>query len=203
MTETLIALTSDITAAHVGNNQVPLEQVPTLIENIYNALAGLGRTDEDQNAPRKPAVSIRSSVRPGYVVCLECGRKMSMLKRHLATEHGLSPEEYRTRWNLRPPACRTQLREKAQRTRNENRPWPHLRPEARPPSQELTTAKPVSPDHRPNRADQPIDGPSLPRPIVQLIVSPRISPDTRLPRWRASTARQGTSVKSCDRSIRA
>lgn len=102
MTETLIALTSDITAAHVGNNQVPLEQVPTLIENIYNALAGLGRTDEDQNAPRKPAVSIRSSVRPGYVVCLECGRKMSMLKRHLATEHGLSPEEYRTRWNLRP-----------------------------------------------------------------------------------------------------
>ena len=99
MAETLITLTSDIVAAHVSNNSVSVDEVPALISNVYGALAGLG------NAPAaaeklEPAVSVRSSVKADHIVCLEDGKKMKMLKRHLMTDHGLTPAEYRTRWGL-------------------------------------------------------------------------------------------------------
>nr|WP_298928986.1 MucR family transcriptional regulator [uncultured Erythrobacter sp.] len=100
MKETLITLTSDIVAAHVSNNDVTVDDVPELITNVFTALSGLGN-DEDAEEPRpEPAVSIRSSIKKDHIVCLDCGKKMKMLKRHLSTEHGMSPEEYKARWEL-------------------------------------------------------------------------------------------------------
>ncbi|WP_370187164.1 MucR family transcriptional regulator [Qipengyuania sp.] len=100
MTETLITLTSDIVAAHVSNNNVDVNEVPTLISNVYSALSGLGTAGGASEEVPDPAVSIRSSVKKDHLVCLDCGKKMKMLKRHLSTEHDLTPEEYRARWNL-------------------------------------------------------------------------------------------------------
>jgi predicted transcriptional regulator len=102
MAETLITLTSDIVAAHVSNNSVSVEDVPSLIQNVFGALSGLGAEETVVEAPLEPAVSIRSSVKPDSITCLECGKKMKMLKRHLSTDHGLSPDDYRARWSLSP-----------------------------------------------------------------------------------------------------
>ena len=99
MSETLITLTSDIVAAHVSNNSVSVDEVPALIRNIYGALAGLGAAPREEEK-LQPAVSIRASVKADHVVCLEDGKKMKMLKRHLMTDHGLTPAEYRARWGL-------------------------------------------------------------------------------------------------------
>lgn len=99
MSEMLITLTSDIVAAHVSNNGVAVDDVPTLIQNVYGALAGLGVVPAEEVRP-DPAVSIRSSIKSDHIVCLEDGKKMKMLKRHLMTDHGLTPDEYRARWNL-------------------------------------------------------------------------------------------------------
>lgn len=99
--ETLITLTSDIVAAHVSNNNVGVEELPTLISNVYGALAGLGQAaPEPEAAPLKPAVSVRSSVKADKIVCLDCGMELKMLKRHLMTHHGMTPEDYRARWGL-------------------------------------------------------------------------------------------------------
>jgi len=100
MTETLITLTSDIVAAHVSNNNVDVGDVPTLISNVYSALSDLGTGSGGAEEVPDPAVSIRSSVKKDHIVCLDCGKKMKMLKRHLSTEHDLTPDEYRARWNL-------------------------------------------------------------------------------------------------------
>ena len=100
MAEMLITLTSDIVAAHVSNNTIPVAEVPTLISTVYGALAGLGGSAPEEEARPDPAVSIRSSVKRDHVVCLEDGKKMKMLKRHLMTEHGMTPDEYRQRWGL-------------------------------------------------------------------------------------------------------
>lgn len=100
MTETLITLTSDIVAAHVSNNNVAVEDVPSLISNVYGALAGLGPDASQEEPTPEPAVSLRASVKKDHIVCLDCGKKMKMLKRHLMTEHGMTVEEYRQRWNL-------------------------------------------------------------------------------------------------------
>ncbi|WP_126171922.1 MucR family transcriptional regulator [Altericroceibacterium xinjiangense] len=99
MTETLITLTSDIVAAHVSNNNVAVEDVPSLISNVYGALSGLGTNEPEEERP-EPAVSVRSSVKNDHLVCLEDGKKMKMLKRHIMTDHGMTPAEYRARWNL-------------------------------------------------------------------------------------------------------
>lgn len=99
MTETLITLTSDIVAAHVSNNNVDVGEIPSLITNVYQALSELGSSTAEEARP-EPAVSIRSSVKKDHLVCLEDGKKMKMLKRHLMTEHGLTPDEYRQRWGL-------------------------------------------------------------------------------------------------------
>jgi len=100
MGETLITLTSDIVAAHVSNNSVAVEDVPSLITNVYVALAGLGQVAAVEEARPEPAVSIRASVKPDYIICLEDGKKLKMLKRHLMTHYNMTPEEYRRRWGL-------------------------------------------------------------------------------------------------------
>jgi predicted transcriptional regulator len=97
--ETLITLTSDIVAAHVSNNSVAVDEVPTLISNVYGALAGLGSAPAVEARP-EPAVSVRASIKADHIICLEDGKKMKMLKRHLMTDHGLTPAEYRARWGL-------------------------------------------------------------------------------------------------------
>ena len=99
ISETLITLTSDIVAAHVSNNSVGVDELPALIKNVYGALSGLGVAPQEEVKP-EPAVSVRASVKPDHLVCLEDGKKMKMLKRHLMTDHGLTPAEYRARWGL-------------------------------------------------------------------------------------------------------
>jgi predicted transcriptional regulator len=99
-TETLITLTSDVVAAHVSNNSVSIDEVPALIEKVFGALSGLGKNKAEAAPPPEPAVSVRASVKPDAITCLDCGKKMKMLKRHLSTDHGLSTDEYRQRWNL-------------------------------------------------------------------------------------------------------
>jgi len=100
MKETLITLTSDIVAAHVSNNSVAVDDVPGLITSVYSALAGLDGSSSQPEPRPDPAVPIRSSVKKDSVACLDCGKKMKMLKRHLSTEHGMTPEEYKARWEL-------------------------------------------------------------------------------------------------------
>lgn len=100
MNETLITLTSDIVAAHVSNNDVDVSDVPALISNVYLALSGLGGASGGEEARPDPAVSVRASVKKDQIICLDCGKKMKMLKRHLSTEHDMTPDEYRQRWDL-------------------------------------------------------------------------------------------------------
>jgi predicted transcriptional regulator len=100
MNETLITLTSDIVAAHVSNNPVAVGELGTLISSVYGALAGLGQVVVVEEKMPEPAVSIRSSIKPDYITCLEDGKKLKMLKRHLMTHYNLTPDQYRARWNL-------------------------------------------------------------------------------------------------------
>lgn len=99
LNETLITLTSDIVAAHVSNNSVAVSDLPLIINNVHGALAGLSEKAAEGARP-EPAVPIKSSIKPDYVVCLEDGKKLKMLKRHLMTHYGLTPDEYRTKWGL-------------------------------------------------------------------------------------------------------
>jgi predicted transcriptional regulator len=100
MNETLITLTSDIVAAHVSNNSVSGDELSSLITSVYGALASLGQPVPVVEKMPEPAVSIRSSVKPDHIVCLEDGKKLKMLKRHLMTHYNLTPDQYRQRWNL-------------------------------------------------------------------------------------------------------
>jgi predicted transcriptional regulator len=98
----LLALTTEIVAAHVSNNTVALGDLPQLINQVYHSLANIG-TAPPTAAPRpQPATSVKKSVQPDYIVCLEDGKKLKMLKRHLKTAYNMSPEAYRERWNLSP-----------------------------------------------------------------------------------------------------
>jgi predicted transcriptional regulator len=97
--ETLVTLTADIVAAHVSSNSVAISDIPLLIRSVHDALAGLGAAEVPE-VKQEPAVSIRSSVKPDHIVCLEDGKKMTMLRRHLATDHDMTPDEYRAKWNL-------------------------------------------------------------------------------------------------------
>ena len=100
MQETLITLTADIVAAHVSNNSVAVSDIPTLIANVHTALAGLGSPAAAPVVKQEPAVSIRSSIKPDYIVCLEDGKKLKMLKRHLMTHYSMTPDDYRAKWGL-------------------------------------------------------------------------------------------------------
>jgi predicted transcriptional regulator len=96
----LLTLTTEIVAAHVSNNTVALGDLPQLINHIYNSLANIGSAPAAPAARPQPAVSIKRSVQPDYIVCLEDGKKLKMLKRHLKTAYNMSPEAYRERWKL-------------------------------------------------------------------------------------------------------
>lgn len=98
--EMLITLTSDIVAAHVSNNSVAVDDVATLISKVYGALASLGEVAVVVEALPEPAVTVRASIKPDYIVCLEDGKKLKMLKRHLMTHYNMTPDQYRARWSL-------------------------------------------------------------------------------------------------------
>jgi predicted transcriptional regulator len=98
--EVLITLTSDIVAAHVSNNSVAVSDLPTLIQNVYGALSGLQSEAAPPQPKQEPAVSIRASVKPDFIVCLEDGKKLKMLKRHLMTHYQMTPDDYRAKWGL-------------------------------------------------------------------------------------------------------
>ena len=93
-------LTSTIVAAYVRQNQITSAQLGALISTVHQALSALGKAAADIEGERTPAVPIRRSVHRDYVVCLECGWRGQMLRRHLVTGHGLTVEQYRARWNL-------------------------------------------------------------------------------------------------------
>ncbi|WP_116091199.1 MucR family transcriptional regulator [Sphingomonas crusticola] len=96
----LLALTADIVAAHVAHNRVTVSELPELIGKVHSALAGLGETVETAPAEQKPAVSIRASIKPDHLVCLEDGKKLTMLKRYLRTNYDMTPQQYRAKWKL-------------------------------------------------------------------------------------------------------
>ena len=96
----LLSLTTEIVAAHVSNNTVSLTDLPTLIEQVYKSLATVGTEPVVAEERPQPAVPIKKSVTPDYIVCLEDGKKLKMLKRHLKTAYNMTPEEYRDRWGL-------------------------------------------------------------------------------------------------------
>lgn len=100
MQETFITLTADIVAAHVSNNSVAVNDLPTLIANVHGAISALGMPASAPEVKQEPAVSIRASVKPDYVVCLEDGKKLKMLKRHLMTHYNMTPDQYRAKWGL-------------------------------------------------------------------------------------------------------
>tara|TARA_Y100000815_G_scaffold235724_2_gene228550 strand:+ start:961 stop:1377 length:417 start_codon:yes stop_codon:yes gene_type:complete len=100
LNETLVTLTADIVAAHVSNNSVAVSDLPLLIQNVHGALSGLSTEAAEPEVKQEPAVSIRASVKPDYIVCLEDGKKLKMLKRHLMTHYQMTPEQYRAKWNL-------------------------------------------------------------------------------------------------------
>jgi predicted transcriptional regulator len=98
--DTLLTLTADIVAAHVSNNSVAVNDLPLLIQNVHSALSGIsGATVAPEEKP-EPKVAIRASIKPDYIVCLEDGKKQKMLKRHLMTNHNMTPAQYRERWGL-------------------------------------------------------------------------------------------------------
>lgn len=96
----LINLTADIVSAHVSNNSVATADVATLIQNVYDALSAAGAPPAPEQPKAEPAVSIRASIKPEYLVCLEDGKKLQMLKRYLRTNYNMTPEEYRAKWGL-------------------------------------------------------------------------------------------------------
>jgi predicted transcriptional regulator len=98
-TNVFLQLTAEVVSSHVSNNKVPLEDLPALIREVYSTLSTV-EAPVDKMARPEPAVAIKKSVQPDYVVCLEDGRKLKMLKRHLMNAYQMTPDQYRARWNL-------------------------------------------------------------------------------------------------------
>ena len=96
----ILRMTSNVVAAYLHNNPLPSAELPSVIQTIHGSLSALNNGGETQSAPQKPAVSVRRSVTPDYIVCLEDGKKLKMLKRHLRTTYGMTPDEYRAKWGL-------------------------------------------------------------------------------------------------------
>ncbi len=96
----LLTLTTEIVAAHVSNNTVAVNDLPQLINQIYPSLANIGTAPAAPAARPQPAISVKKSIQPDYIVCLEDGKKLKMLKRHLKTAYNMTPESYRERWGL-------------------------------------------------------------------------------------------------------
>ena len=98
--EDILSLTADIVAAHVSNNQVASNDLSGVIAAVHGALVSLGQPAAAEPEAKTPAVSIKASIKPDYIVCLICGSKQKMLKRHIQSAHGLNPAEYRAEFNL-------------------------------------------------------------------------------------------------------
>ena len=96
----VLGLTAQIVAAHVAHNTVPADHLPSLIQEIYRTLSGLGREAPAVLEKPAPAVPVKKSIFPDYLVCLEDGKKLKMLKRHLSTSYDMTPEQYREKWGL-------------------------------------------------------------------------------------------------------
>lgn len=97
----VMEMTTDIVSAYVSNNPVSMTDLPNLINEVYEALQKTrSETVEEEPEPLKPAVSIKKSINPDFIICLEDGKKFKSLKRHLRTHYDLSPEEYREKWGL-------------------------------------------------------------------------------------------------------
>ena len=97
----IIEMTADIVSAYVGNNTVATAELPNLIQSIHRALTGVAAgADAVEVAPKEPAVPLKRSITPDFLICLEDGRKFKSLKRHLRTKYTMSPEEYRAKWGL-------------------------------------------------------------------------------------------------------
>ena len=97
----LLTLTTEIVAAHVANNSVAVGDLPQLIQEVYRTLSSVGTAPAALERPQ-PAVPVKKSVTPDYIICLEDGKKLKMLKRHLKTAYNMTPEEYRAKWGLPP-----------------------------------------------------------------------------------------------------
>jgi predicted transcriptional regulator len=99
----LLHMVADVVSAYVSYNQVQAAQIPDLIRSVYNTLAQQQEDKaEEPSEALRPAVPIRKSINPDYIVCLEDGKKLKMLKRHLRSAYNMSPEEYRAKWGLAP-----------------------------------------------------------------------------------------------------
>ena len=102
--ESILAMAADIVSAYVSHNALPASEIPTLIQTVYRSLSEMdgapAPAEEAAPEPLKPPVPVRQSIKPDYLVCLEDGKKLKMLKRHLRTNYDLSPEEYRAKWGL-------------------------------------------------------------------------------------------------------
>lgn len=96
----LLAYTTDIVSSYVGNNTVSMDDIPALVDQVYKSLANIGGDAGFVGERPQPAVPIKRSITPDYLICLEDGKKLKMLKRHLKTAYNMSPEEYRERWGL-------------------------------------------------------------------------------------------------------
>ncbi|MBV8912439.1 MAG: MucR family transcriptional regulator [Acetobacteraceae bacterium] len=96
----ILELTAKIVSAHVSKNQIETSALPSLIQSVYRSLSTAGNAAPAPQAPQTPAVPIKKSVFPDYIVCLEDGKKLKMLKRHLQTSYGLTPDAYRAKWGL-------------------------------------------------------------------------------------------------------
>lgn len=97
----ILRMTAQVVASYVGKNPVAADQLPELINSVHQSLKGINADEpEALEEPQKPAVSIRKSIQPEYLVCLEDGKKLKMLKRHLRTTYGMTPDDYRAKWGL-------------------------------------------------------------------------------------------------------
>lgn len=96
----LVALAADIVSSHVSNNSVAISDLPQLISNVHGALAALVGGSKESEEAQQPKVPVRSSIKPDYIVCLEDGKRLKMLKRHLMTHFQMTPDEYRRKWGL-------------------------------------------------------------------------------------------------------
>jgi len=96
----LLELTTEIVSSHVANNSVAVQDLPDLIRQVYGTLSTIEQAPTAQADRPQPAVSVKRSVTPDFIICLEDGRKLKMLKRHLKTAYNMTPEEYRERWGL-------------------------------------------------------------------------------------------------------
>jgi len=100
-TDDILKLTTEIVAAYVSNNPIPVSEVPAMIKSVHGTLGGLvGASQGEVQTTQKPAIPIKRSVTPDYIICLEDGKKLKMLKRYLRSNYNLTPEEYRAKWGL-------------------------------------------------------------------------------------------------------